>query len=292
MTYSIENEYLSVTISSTGAELISAVNKKDKTEYIWQGNQKYWTGHSPIMFPICGRLFEGKYTYRNKSYELGCHGFAKLQEFELFSAKETSVSLKLVSNDETRKNYPFDFELLVTYTLKDSTLDVSFKVKNTDSNELIFGIGGHPAFNVPFSKNEKFEDYFVSFDKKAMAIRVDLSDTCFCTGNDKPYMEDGTQDIPLRHEMFDNDAIFLYNIPKSVTLKSQSSKHSVKMTFKDMKYLGLWHKPKTNAPFVCIEPWNSIPSYDGIVDDLQTKKEMVHLPSGYSSKVSYQIEFK
>ena len=63
MIYFIENDYLFVKVSSRGAELTSIKNKDNGVEYLWQGDEKYWAGQAPVMFPICGRLYEGKYTY-------------------------------------------------------------------------------------------------------------------------------------------------------------------------------------------------------------------------------------
>ena len=63
MIYYIENEYLRVGVSSLGAELMSIVKRDGEIEYLWQGDKKYWGGRAPNMFPICGRLFEGKYKY-------------------------------------------------------------------------------------------------------------------------------------------------------------------------------------------------------------------------------------
>ena len=45
--------------------------------------------------------------------------------------------------------YPFDFELRVTYSLVNNLLSEHFTVTNTDTKEMIFGIGGHPGFNLP-----------------------------------------------------------------------------------------------------------------------------------------------
>ena len=271
MIYSIENELLKVKISDLGAEIVSAVSKKDGCEFIWYGDEKYWTGHSPIMFPICGRLCDGKYTYAGKTYSLGGHGFARQSTFELQSASASSITLVLRSNAEIRENYPFDFELKITYKLENNAILMSFGVKNTDNKELIFAVGAHPAFNVPLTKGEKFEDYYIELDAPSQAYQVDFSERCLCTEND-------------------NDAIFLYNIAKKVSLKSRKSERSVVMTYPNMKYLGLWHKPKSDAPYICIEPWLSIPAKDGVIDELETKKDMLHLPSGYSYSNTIKIE--
>ena len=287
MVYTIKNDYLELEVSSLGAELQSI--KANGCEYLWQGNPEFWSGRAPIMFPICGRFFGGKYTYLGKEYEMGSHGFARHSEFELFSLGEEHLTLVLKSNDDTKKSYPFDFEFFVTFRLCGKEIKVEYKVKNTDTKDLIFALGGHPAFNVPLEKGLKFEDYLVEFEKSCDAIKLELSPTCFCTYEDKIYTQGGTKEINLKHELFDNDAIFLYNIPKKVKLYSKKGQRSVTVKFDKMKYLGLWHATKKPAPYICIEPWSSIPSEDGVIDDLLTKKEMIHLEPNYTHKTGYQI---
>ena len=291
MIYTIENEALTVQISSLGAELYS-IKSSDGCEYLWQGDSKYWGGRAPIMFPICGRFFGGKYTYLSKEYEMGSHGIARHSEFSLKSQEKSKITLSLVGNDQTKKSYPFDFVFDVTFSLKGSALSVEYKVKNTDEKDLIFGLGGHPAFNVPLEKGLKFEDYSVEFPNECDAFMLDLSPTCFCTRNDKLYLGGKTKKIDLKHSLFDNDAIFLYNTPKTITLSSNKGEKSVTLKFDNMKYVGLWHATKTDAPYVCIEPWCSSPSDDGVVDNLLTKKEMVHLAPDMIHKTKYEIIVK
>ena len=108
MVYTIQNDFLSVSVSSLGAELLS-IKSNDNHEYLWQGDAKYWSGRAPIMFPICGRLFNGEYTYLGKTYTMPNHGFARKSEFSLKSASKDFVTLELVPNDEIKAQYPFSF---------------------------------------------------------------------------------------------------------------------------------------------------------------------------------------
>ena len=292
MVYTIQNDFLSVSVSSLGAELMS-IKGIDNHEYLWQGDAKYWSGRAPIMFPICGRLFNGEYTYLDKTYTMPNHGFARKSEFSLKSASKDFVTLELVPNDEIKAQYPFSFVFDVTFALKNNCLDVKYEIKNTEEEkDLIFSVGGHPAFNVPLDKGVDFDDCYVEFNKKCEAVRVDFSATCFLTHNDKPYEAGGTKRIDLKHDLFDDDAIFLYNVAKEIKLASDKTSRSVTMKFDGMKYIGLWHAPKTDAPYVCIEPWTSIPATDGIVDNLLTKEEMIHLPKGYTYKSGYSVTIK
>lgn len=291
MEYVVQNEFLKVAVSDMGAELMS-IKSSDGHEYLWQGDEKYWGGRAPIMFPICGRLFNGEYTYSGKTYTLPNHGFARKSLFSLKAASKASVTLELVSNEETKAVYPFDFTFDVTFSLSGNCLDVKYEVKNSGQSDMIFAVGGHPAFNVPLDKGVSFEDCYVEFKESCSAVRVDFSPTCFLTHNDKLYSENGTKRINLRHDMFDDDAIFLYNTPKEIKLGSDKTERSVTLTFDRMKYIGLWHAVKTDAPYVCIEPWTSVPATQDKVDDLLTKEEMVHLPEGYVYKNGYSVKIK
>ena len=52
----ISHKGLSATIATAGAELQGLV--LDGFEYLWQGDGHWWSGRSPILFPIVGRLHE------------------------------------------------------------------------------------------------------------------------------------------------------------------------------------------------------------------------------------------
>ena len=67
MLYSIENDRLRVEINDIGAELYSIKDKADGFEYLWQGDPQYWSGRAYNLFPICGRITEGRYTYKGGS---------------------------------------------------------------------------------------------------------------------------------------------------------------------------------------------------------------------------------
>ena len=79
MIHTIQNQHLSVSIDSYGAQLMSI--RSGSTEYLWQGDPTYWKDRAPVLFPICGRLYGGKYTYRGVDYQMNIHGFARGSEF-------------------------------------------------------------------------------------------------------------------------------------------------------------------------------------------------------------------
>ena len=130
MNYKIQNGILTAEISDLGGELLSLADKSG-VEYIWQGDAKYWNERSPILFPYCCRLFEGHYTYKGEKFFGEIHGFVRKMHFSPVEIAESYIILKVVSNEETKKLYPFDFEFELKYALKENTLKCDITVKNT-----------------------------------------------------------------------------------------------------------------------------------------------------------------
>lgn len=291
MIHTIENEKIAVSIDSKGAEFSSIRLKSDGTEYLWQGDERYWVGRAFNLFPICGRLTGGRYTYRNQSYAMEIHGFLRESELEAIEKTGTSVTFRLTENEATLAQYPFRFDIRITYSLDGASVKTTYAVRNTDDGqELIFTLGGHPGFNVPLESGESFEDSYLEFAAPAPARKMVFSDTCFFTGEEEPFPLDRGTVIPLRHDLFDNDAIFLKDMCRDVSLRSKKSGRYVRVRFDGMPYLGLWHAPRTDAPYICIEPWCSVPSDDGIVDDMETKRNMIRLSPGHTYENEFTIE--
>ena len=167
MNYVIENNKLKVTISSKGAELQSIVGKTTNFEYLWQGDEAFWKNRAVNIFPICGRLFSGEYTYKGKSYSLPCHGFVKESVFEVEYSSADKIVFTLLSNEKTEEAYPFDFKFSIEYSLNGAILTTKFVVKNTGENTLPFSLGGHPGFNVPLEKGVEFNEHYLEFDEKS-----------------------------------------------------------------------------------------------------------------------------
>lgn len=63
--YTLENELLKLTLNSLGAQLCSVTGSG--RDYLWNGNPKYWSWHSPILFPFVGRLKNDEYIYKERS---------------------------------------------------------------------------------------------------------------------------------------------------------------------------------------------------------------------------------
>lgn len=275
---------LKISVKNIGAELSSI--EYNGSEYLYDGNPKYWKGQSPIMFPICGRLTEKSYYYNGKRYEMDIHGIAKTAHFNLYEKTENSLTFVLSSNEDTKKSYPFDFDFLVSYIIDKNALTVEYTVKNKGTNVMYFSLGGHPAFKVPLYSNEDFTDYYLEFSAPAIAKKMDVLQG---TNPNDPFDGKCFQTIPLKHEVFDYDDMFFYNTAKAVSLKSKNHDKSVTVEFEDFKYIGFWQMQYIKPPYLCIEPWTGSPSKKGIIDDLETKEDNFSLDANKTFSISYKI---
>ena len=161
----IKNENESAAIDTLGAELVSFMGD-DGFEHIWQGDKTYWGGHAPVLFPIVGALRDNRTCINGEWYEMKRHGVARHEEFTVTEQGEDYVTLQLTANEETKKQYPFDFVLTVSYYLTGSSITTKFTVKNADTKPMPFCIGGHPGFNIPIQSDEVFEDYDIVFEER------------------------------------------------------------------------------------------------------------------------------
>jgi len=249
----IENEFLSIQIKKTGAELGSLFDKKKETELLWQGDANYWSGQAPILFPIVGGLKEGKFIYDNKEYELSRHGLARRSnDWKIEKKNETTVKCTLISDKKTLRIYPFDFELIVTYSLKEKKLIIHHEIKNTGAKKMPFSIGGHPAFNCIVNNKTSYSDYYLEFEKEENSDRHFLNEEGLFSGETKLVLNN-TNKLPLSNTLFNDDALVFQDLKSKVITLIGPRGSILKVVYQDFKTIGIWAKPK--APFVCIEPW-------------------------------------
>ena len=274
MIYTLKNSEMEVQVSSKGGELVS-LRDADQTEYIWIGDARYWKRHAPQLFPCIGRLTNNQYRMDGALHEMGQHGF--LRDYELTKVEESDVSLhlQLQSDASTRQLYDRDWTVDIFYSLCGKTLSVKFQVRNRDVRTMRFGYGIHPGFNVPLNPALCFEDYRLDFHEVSTPKQMELTEHYTISGGMHDYALEEGRYLPLQHSLFDHDAIILKDMPHTVTLGSQKDEKKVTVTFPDMPYLGIWHAPETDAPFVCIEPWSSLPSTDGVIDEFETKPDFI-----------------
>lgn len=214
MFYTIRNDALTIRVDTAGAQLMSILGA-DSTQYLWQGDPRYWPDRSLTIFPYVARLTQGSYRYQGKLYHMPIHGFGPTSEFTVLEHTSTSLTLGLDSSPETYAMYPFLFRFILHYTL----------------------------------------------------VKAILS-----------------------HSLFDDDAIVLKGIPGRVTLRSRKGTHGVTLNAPDFPVFGFWHMPKTDASYVCLEPWTSLPSRQDVVEDLEKQPDLIRLEPKNVYKTTWSLE--
>jgi galactose mutarotase-like enzyme len=64
----LSNEQLRIQVAPHGAELSSIVIAGK--EYLWQADPAFWKRHSPVLFPIVGRVWEDEYRIGGQTFHL------------------------------------------------------------------------------------------------------------------------------------------------------------------------------------------------------------------------------
>lgn len=282
----IENELLRVSVEELGAELRSIYGKKTGTEYLWQGDSKYWAGRAYNLFPIIGRLHEGKYDVYGQTYEIAPHGLVRKRMLVVTEQTATSVTFALPMDDAMRTSYPFEYNYSIEYVLEGNKLLMNVKVENKGDKTMYYCIGGHPGFNVPFDGG-KFEEYFITFPKAGETKWHRFSENILMSGEvvDYPLPENK---LYLKHELFGLDAVVLGNTGGLAVLSNGGSKKVI-MDYSSMPYMGVWHKPQTDAPFICLEPWSALPARDHYREDFAKKEDFFSLESGKTAVCPWSV---
>ena len=282
----LENNDLSISIKTLGAELTQIIDKKSKIDYLWKGDPSSWGRHSPVLFPIVGRLKDNTYKSKGNSFNLPQHGFARDMEFTILESNTEKIVLSLVYNEETLKKYPYKFELQICYLLTGKKITAQYKVISHQQEDLFFSIGSHPGFSCPLFENENYEDYFLEFNKPETLSRHLLSDGLI--SNETVTYLNSEKKIPLSYPLFKNDALIFKNYQSdAISLKHTSKGEILKFHFAGYPFLGIWSKP---GPFVCIEPWYGIADFVDHNGIFEEKTGIQSLKNGTTFECEWVVE--
>lgn len=289
MNYILENNNVKISADTFGGELNNLFSKKDSIEFLWSGDEKYWKYHSPILFPIIGKVNNGKYIVDTNEYELPQHGLARTKEFNMIEKDDNHIIFELLWSEDTLKVYPYKFSLKLSYELLENGVKVGYNVTNLDDKDIYFSIGGHPAFMCPLMDGEKFDDYYFEFNQKETSGLMELDGASgYFTGSKKPFFNNENI-INLSMDLFKDDAIVFGDLKSNIiSLKSRNHNKSLSMDFSGFPYLAIWTKP-TGAPFVCIEPWYGHSDFYNFTGEFKDKEGVQKLNIGKSFTASYSL---
>ncbi|MBY3361291.1 aldose 1-epimerase family protein [Rhizobium laguerreae] len=280
----IGNEDLTVDVSSLGAEM-QALSSSDGRSWLWTGDAAFWTGRSPILFPIVGKAPDDKVAIGGTVYPMAQHGFARRSEFVLAASTETMCRFELVASDATRSVYPFDFQLAVVHAVEGRVLTVTAEVTNRGRKAMPFGLGFHSAFAWPLP-DASGRDHVVTLDNKGEPGLVRLEGGLINPAPLPSPFDAGR--LVLDHAMFEQDAmIFPDGAGESLSYGAEGGP-VMQFHFENLPNLALWTKP--SAPFLCIEPWHGTAAEAGGSSELSERPSTTILAPGAVASFAFTIK--
>ena len=282
----LPGEALTITVAELGAELRSVTDAKGR-EWLWNGDPAIWAGRSPLLFPVIGKHPGGQVLIDGVRYPIKSHGVARTSLFKLTAQDDTSCTLRLSDNDETRQAYPFAFALDMTYRLDGAALTMTARIANTGDTVMPFCFGYHPAFLWPLPES----------DGQPHRIRL-------ANGGNPEHLRLGTEGqlapdihpsafvdgvLTLDHGLFAADALIIAEGAGQHIWYGADGLPGIAVDFPDMPHLGIWTKP--NGPFICIEPWHGLPSPPDPYEPLDQRTGVILLPPGAATELPMTLTF-
>ncbi len=279
----LENGYLKATIKVEGAELCSLRDAEDE-ELLWQA-LPVWPRHSPILFPIVGRLKNDILRHRGHEYRMTQHGFARDRRFAWLQRTPTSCRLALHDDSETRALYPFAFRFEVGYTLADDALEVSFTIANPGRETLPASAGAHPAFLWPLVDDVEKTAHTLQFaDPEPEPIRRLNDGLLIAEPQPSPI---AGETLHLDPALFAADAVILdYPVSQSVRYGAPGAP-TIELSWEGFSQLGIWSR--AGGDFLCIEPWKGTASPVDFDGEFADKPGLMLIPQGERRSLLYRI---
>ena len=270
-TVAISDSTLSAQISPLGAELVR-LQDRDGRDLLWDGNPAVWNGRSPLLFPIVGEAMGNRITVAGRAYEIGRHGFARTATFVLVSSDTAHCTWRLDASEVTRRQYPFEFRLDVTYTIEAGALYMSAEVTNAGDGVMPAAFGFHPALRWPLPYGKLRAAHEIVFEQEEPApIRRPIDGLLSSARYPTPVRG---RRLALDDSLFEDGAIVF----DTLTSRSLVYGDAVRVSFPRMPHLGIWTKP--GAGYVCIEPWQGYASPEDFDGELADKPGMVSIAPG------------
>lgn len=291
MEHIIKNEYLTARVSDTGAELIS-LTTKDGVELLWQSpDERFWSKHSPLLFPICGRLKDKKYSYRGKEYGMNAHGFIAAENFSVVKKDDDRITLTAKQNEKTLGSYPFSFTFTAEYALCENEIKCTVTVTNDSDEQMPYMFGWHPAFRIFTDGGVDIEDYYIDFGKIDRIGWIKLINGPFASRSAVPFDLAGGKYRLCEKQIYDIDTMIFTDMAPRVKFYADGTPYLLEASWSDnLPYLCVWKEPDHDAKFICLEPWSAVPS-DGIEDERFENRRMQRLDCGKSESYHLNLKF-
>lgn len=270
----LDNDLLKLELINEGGEM-SRLQYKGR-DILYKGDGPYWKGKNPTLFPMISSPDSKKYIYDGKEYFCRNHGIIRYSTLETIINNEKQVTMRLISNEETLKEYPFNFEYNITYKLDDNKVLINYEIINKDIKTMPFTFGLHPGFLVDDIK--KIELIFPDDEEGQLYNQKTKTTSTVKLGTYTNFINDliGLETVIFKHLK-----------SKYVILKTGDC--LIKVDISKFNYLAIW-SANPNANYICIEPWLSINDIRHSDNPFDSEFELEYLKPNEVFKIDYYIE--
>jgi galactose mutarotase-like enzyme len=279
----IASPALTAEVDPAGAEL-SLLRDASGQDFLWDAGPA-WPRHSPVLFPIVGKLADDAYRHARRTYPLRQHGFARDRAFTLTDHAESRCSFRLEDDAATRAIYPFRFALEIHYAVEDARLRVDYRLTNPGDGTLPASLGAHPAFRWPLPGSDG-APHAILFEAPEPAPVRRLAQGLLRT-RPEPSPVQGRR-LDLKEDLFTADALILDGVASRSLDYGPPGGPCVRFAFHGFDVLGLWSKP--GAGFLCIEPWSGFHSPEDWEGEFADKPGMLAIPPGGCFQAGWTVD--
>lgn len=270
----IANQQIRAEFVEMGAEL-RRFQPIQGPDLLWSGDPAVWGRVSPVLFPIVGQLKGDVLQHGGRTFSMGRHGFARDRAFSLVRLSREACTWVLRDDAQSREQFPFPFELWITYSVEGLLLKAVFEVRNPGKEPLPASLGAHPAFRWPLPGGQR-ESHRLEFANPESAPISRLSGGLL-DPHPFPNPVDGNV-LNLRDDLFAQDALVFDQLRSRSLRYLAPGALGLELSWEGFKQLGLWTKP--GCGFLCIEPWAGMASPASFDGEFTEKPELFLVEPG------------
>lgn len=289
----LNNGAITASFSTLGAETLTLADARSGRQYLWRGDKRWWGGHSPILFPATGALWNGTAHIDGIPYAVPKHGFAQLREWSVVAQGAADVTFRLVPQAGDETIFPYSYVLLAHYQLQGRRLQARLSVENTGSSAMYFQLGGHPGLELPeFLGEEAVNGFLQLASNPGYVLRAGAQGCLVCGADGAPAhfdvpLQDGL--IPLSVATFANEAL-IFSKPIGAATLLDKHRHAVARVESTAPAWLFWSQQGVHCPFVCCEPWYGLPDRIGFSDDISQRPFVQSAQPGETWEGGYAVE--
>lgn len=278
---SLENKNLSVVINRHGAQLTQIHSQQHQQDYLAEKTPT-------VLFPAIGKSAAESYHYQDQDYPMPPDGFAKDQDWQVYSQSQTAVTLSLDDNQTTMANYPFHFQFLVTYQLQAAGLHVAYHLTNMDNVEMAFALGAEVACALDLDADLRLHDYqLILQPQRALTLERELDQDQYLTGAIRPNRAFQRGQLSVDQLAQTGRTILTNRDMQSLVLKNKVRQTIFCLSSQDFPFFTVAYDQAATALHLGL--WNGLPDKAGQQSELLRKEGNLTLPARDNLAFSYEI---